>query len=208
MDKNEIEIRLKDGTWIEVDRKENDRVCIMNKTGDGEILTGKIWEENELILELLGKYDELGRWFRLYQEEKMKHLTFFDEIVKKCGYKAAWEVEEEAEKRATKRDAKFSMFTKVFEMKIGERKYLQITEEEGKIKLEVYNGKTEETEQEIKVKAEDLVKQCALAKFERDSIAEELKRDASVKLYGSGHSDNYLIPVSRAIEIVKNGGRE
>ena len=99
MDKNEIEIRLKDGTWIEVDRKENDRVCIMNKTGDGEILTEKIWEENELILELLGKYG----WFRLYQEEKMKHLTFFDEIVKKCGYKAAWEVEEEAEKRTVNR---------------------------------------------------------------------------------------------------------
>ena len=30
--------------------------------------------------------------------------------------------------------------------------------------------------------------------------------DSSVKLYGSGNSDNYLIPVKKAIEIVKQGG--
>ena len=35
-----------------------------------------------------------------------------------------------------------------------------------------------------------------------DKVVEELKSDSSVKLYGSGNSDNYLIPVKRAIEIV------
>ena len=39
-----------------------------------------------------------------------------------------------------------------------------------------------------------------------DNVVEELKSDSSVKLYGSGNSDNYLIPVKRAIEIVKQGG--
>ena len=41
-----------------------------------------------------------------------------------------------------------------------------------------------------------------------DKVVEELKTDTSVKLYGSGNSDNYLIPVKRAIEIVKQGGKE
>ena len=36
-------------------------------------------------------------------------------------------------------------------------------------------------------------------------VVEELKTDSSVKLYGSGNSDNYLIPVKSAIEIVKQG---
>ena len=39
-----------------------------------------------------------------------------------------------------------------------------------------------------------------------DKVVEELEADYSVKLYGSGNSDNYLIPVKRAIEIVKHGG--
>ena len=39
-----------------------------------------------------------------------------------------------------------------------------------------------------------------------DKVVEELEADYSVKLYGSGNSDNYLIPVKRAIEIVKQGG--
>ena len=39
-----------------------------------------------------------------------------------------------------------------------------------------------------------------------EKVVEELKTDSSVKLYGSGNSDNYLIPVKRAIEIVKQGG--
>lgn len=39
-----------------------------------------------------------------------------------------------------------------------------------------------------------------------DKVVEELETDSSVKLYGSGNSDNYLIPVKRAIEIVKQGG--
>ena len=36
-----------------------------------------------------------------------------------------------------------------------------------------------------------------------DKVVEELEIDSSVKLYGSGNSDNYLIPVKRAIEIVR-----
>ena len=39
-----------------------------------------------------------------------------------------------------------------------------------------------------------------------DKVVDELKTDSSVKLYGSGNSDNYLIPVKRAIEIVKHVG--
>ena len=39
-----------------------------------------------------------------------------------------------------------------------------------------------------------------------DKVVEELETDSSVKLYGSGNSDNYLIPVKRVIEIVKQGG--
>ena len=41
-----------------------------------------------------------------------------------------------------------------------------------------------------------------------DKVVDELKTDSSVKLYGSGNSDNYLIPVKRAIEIVKQGSVE
>lgn len=39
-----------------------------------------------------------------------------------------------------------------------------------------------------------------------DKIVKELETDSSVKLYGSRNSDNYMIPVNRAIEIVKHGG--
>ena len=41
---------------------------------------------------------------------------------------------------------------------------------------------------------------------DKDRIVEALKTDSSVKLYGSGNSNNFLIPVDRAIEIVKAGG--
>ena len=41
--------------------------------------------------------------------------------------------------------------------------------------------------------------------YDIDEVVEELKTDSSIKLYGSGNSDNYLIPVKRAIEIVKQG---
>ena len=37
-------------------------------------------------------------------------------------------------------------------------------------------------------------------------VVEELKTDSSIKLYGSQNSDNYLIPVNKVIEIVKQGG--
>ena len=42
--------------------------------------------------------------------------------------------------------------------------------------------------------------------YDVDKVVNQLKTDFSVKLYGSGNSDNYLIPVKKAIEIVKNGG--
>ena len=42
--------------------------------------------------------------------------------------------------------------------------------------------------------------------YDTSKVVEELETDSSVKLYGSGNSDNYLIPVKSAIEIVKQGG--
>lgn len=39
-----------------------------------------------------------------------------------------------------------------------------------------------------------------------DGVVGQLKTDSSVKLYGSGNSNNYLIPLEKAIEIVKAGG--
>ena len=42
--------------------------------------------------------------------------------------------------------------------------------------------------------------------YDVDKVVNQLKTDFSVKLYGSGNSDNYLIPVKRAIDIVKDGG--
>ena len=42
--------------------------------------------------------------------------------------------------------------------------------------------------------------------YDIDKVVSELKTDSSVKLYGSQNSDNYMIPVKRAIEIVKNDG--
>jgi hypothetical protein len=42
--------------------------------------------------------------------------------------------------------------------------------------------------------------------YDVDKVVEQLKTDSLVKLYGSGNSDNYRIPVKRAIEIVKAGG--
>lgn len=42
--------------------------------------------------------------------------------------------------------------------------------------------------------------------YDIDNVVDELKTDSSVKLYGSGNSDNYMIPVKRAIEIFKQGG--
>lgn len=42
--------------------------------------------------------------------------------------------------------------------------------------------------------------------YDVDKVVEQLKTDSSVKLYGSGNSNNYLIPLEKAIEIVKAGG--
>ena len=42
--------------------------------------------------------------------------------------------------------------------------------------------------------------------YDLDKVVEELKTDSSIKLYGSQNSDNYLIPVKRAIEIVNQCG--
>ena len=41
---------------------------------------------------------------------------------------------------------------------------------------------------------------------DKDKIVKALKTDSSVKLYGSGNSNNYLISLEKAIEIVKAGG--
>lgn len=42
--------------------------------------------------------------------------------------------------------------------------------------------------------------------YDIDRVAERLKTDSSVRLHGSGNSNNYLIPLEKAIEIVKAGG--
>lgn len=42
--------------------------------------------------------------------------------------------------------------------------------------------------------------------YDIDRVAERLKTDSSVRLYGSGNSNNYLISLEKAIEIVKAGG--
>ena len=41
--------------------------------------------------------------------------------------------------------------------------------------------------------------------YDVDKVVEGLETDSSVKLYGSRNSDNYMILVNRAIEIVKAG---
>ena len=41
--------------------------------------------------------------------------------------------------------------------------------------------------------------------YDIGKVVDKLETDSSVKLYGSGNSNNYLIPVDRAIEIVKQG---
>lgn len=41
--------------------------------------------------------------------------------------------------------------------------------------------------------------------YDIDRVAEQLKTDSSVRLYGSGNSNNYLIPLEKAIGIVKAG---
>lgn len=51
----------------------------------------------------------------------------------------------------------------------------------------------------------DVIKEHPTA-YSVDKVVEELETDSSVKLFGSENSDNYLIPVKRAIEIVKRGG--
>ena len=58
------------------------------------------------------------------------------------------------------------------------------------------------------IMGDDLVKllDAQPTAYDVDKVVAELEADSSVKLYGSGNSDNYLIPVKRAIEIVKQGG--
>lgn len=41
-----------------------------------------------------------------------------------------------------------------------------------------------------------------------DNIIENMRNDPSVKLYGSSNSNNYLIPLDRAIEIIRQVSRE
>ena len=56
--------------------------------------------------------------------------------------------------------------------------------------------------------AEMLIKAFRESKpaYDIDKVVEELEKDSFVKLYGSGNSGNYLIPVNRAVEIVRKGG--
>lgn len=42
--------------------------------------------------------------------------------------------------------------------------------------------------------------------YDINKVVEQLKTDSSVRLYGSGNSNNYLIPLEKVIEIVKAGG--
>lgn len=42
--------------------------------------------------------------------------------------------------------------------------------------------------------------------YDVDRVVCQLKTDSSVKLYGSGNSNNYLIHLEKAIEIIKGGG--
>jgi hypothetical protein len=43
--------------------------------------------------------------------------------------------------------------------------------------------------------------------YDIDKVVERLRTDPSVKLYGSGNSNNYLISLDKAIEIVKAGAK-
>lgn len=42
--------------------------------------------------------------------------------------------------------------------------------------------------------------------YDLDKVVEQMKKDSAVKLYGSNNSNNYLIPIEKAVEIVKGGG--
>lgn len=48
--------------------------------------------------------------------------------------------------------------------------------------------------------------ECQPTAYDIGKVVEELETDSSVKLYGSGNSGNYLIPVNRAVEIARKGG--
>lgn len=57
---------------------------------------------------------------------------------------------------------------------------------------------------DCKIQTVEDVKKEAVNKYAK-VVVEELETDSSIKLYGSQNSDNYMIPVNRAIEIVKQG---
>lgn len=71
---------------------------------------------------------------------------------------------------------------------------------------EVFGGESEFA-QDIRNAAQMLINKQPTA-YDVDKVVEQLRNDSSIRLYGSCNSDNYLIPVSRAIEIVKKGGIE
>ena len=48
----------------------------------------------------------------------------------------------------------------------------------------------------------------SLPTIDIENIIENLRNDPSTKLYGSSNSNNYLIPLERAIEIVRQVSRE
>jgi hypothetical protein len=55
------------------------------------------------------------------------------------------------------------------------------------------------------IKFENMIYEQPTA-YDIDGVVEQLNTDSSIELYGSGNSNNYLIPVERAINIVKEGG--
>lgn len=42
--------------------------------------------------------------------------------------------------------------------------------------------------------------------YDVNKVVEGLETDSSIKLYGSRNSNNYMIPVNRAIKVVKKSG--
>ena len=73
------------------------------------------------------------------------------------------------------------------------------------VDLDDFSMLVQDAVQEYRKMVIDTIKNQPTA-YSVDKVVEELKTDSSVKLYGSGNSDNYLIPVKRAIEIFKQGG--
>lgn len=76
---------------------------------------------------------------------------------------------------------------------------------------------SEEIEEKVKIAMDEYVQKAIYKNLDEeiatqtptaydvDKVVEQLKTDSSVRLYGSGNSNNYLISLEKAIEIVKAG---